>query len=277
MGNYIGTNPSGSAAIPNVGSGILVAESSSITIGGTLSAGQRNVVSGNLGSGINLYSSTGVSIYGNYIGVGANLSALGNGGAGVWLSTQSASNTIGSTGTRAGNRIANNLSGVNLASSAYSANSIRGNNIYANENLGIDLLDNGVTANDIGDGDTGPNDLMNYPVVQTATSDVDGTRITGYFSSQANLTVNIDFYRSAICDASGYGEGENLVGSVQVTTDGSGVIFFDESFTYEVPDGYAITATATDEDGNTSEFSACMEVQGRELAKIYLPFITRKP
>src|SRR5205814_180330 len=42
-------------------------------------------------------------------------------------------------------------------------NIIRGNSFFNNFNLGIDLNADGGTSNDSGDGDSGPNNLQNFP------------------------------------------------------------------------------------------------------------------
>jgi hypothetical protein len=91
--NFIGTDPSGSAALPN-GVGVEV-EGGSATIGGSTPAA-RNVISGNRREGVRISPDaadpanvrpTGANgIYGNYIGLdAAGSAALGNGGAGVLI------------------------------------------------------------------------------------------------------------------------------------------------------------------------------------------------
>jgi CSLREA domain-containing protein len=91
-GNYIGTNASGTAAIANDAIGI-VGAGNGLTIGGssgTNSAsgcrGACNLISGNLGGGISIFtvagSLSGVGIGGNFIGTNASgNTALGNGSA----------------------------------------------------------------------------------------------------------------------------------------------------------------------------------------------------
>lgn len=77
---------------------------------------------------------------------------------------------IGGTAAGAGNTIANNtLRGIEISSGT--GNSILGNSIYSNTNLGIDLTGDDVNANNSGDADTGANDLQNYPVITSATTD----------------------------------------------------------------------------------------------------------
>ena len=51
QGNYIGTDLSGTKAVPNVSDGVEIIDASNNTIGGTTAA-TRNVISGNGASGI---------------------------------------------------------------------------------------------------------------------------------------------------------------------------------------------------------------------------------
>jgi trimeric autotransporter adhesin len=71
--NFIGTNPAGTAALPNGegGNGAIVfgfcGTPSNCTIGGT-TPDARNLISGNIGSGIGLGNGSGNTVQGNLIG-----------------------------------------------------------------------------------------------------------------------------------------------------------------------------------------------------------------
>jgi hypothetical protein len=107
-GNAIGTNRSGTTALPN-SNGIQL-EANNATIGGT-DANQRNVISGNLGSGIFSGSNgagQGSDIQGNYIGTDATgSSAIGNDSGGISLAG-GRSVTIGGSAAGAGNVVSGN-------------------------------------------------------------------------------------------------------------------------------------------------------------------------
>jgi hypothetical protein len=133
---------------------------------------------------------------------------------------------------------------------------IRANSIFSNNGLGIDLGANGVTANDIIDSDVGPNNLQNFPVLTTVMSTSNTTTIQGSLNSLPNTTFDIDFYSSAAVDPSGYGEGAQFFGTTSVTTNGNGDATINVTFPVALATGRVITATATDPNGNTSEFSA---------------------
>ena len=82
QGNLIGTDLTGTQAVPN-GFGIATANASGTTIGGT-TAGAGNIISGNKGYGIDLSYSSGNLIQGNIIGSDATGTIdLGNGGEGI--------------------------------------------------------------------------------------------------------------------------------------------------------------------------------------------------
>ncbi len=110
--SFVGTNASGTAAVPNaVGVGILGGDSNNI--GGNM-AGTRNLISGNAGDGV--FLTNGVSnnaVYGNYIGVDVSGALdLGNGNSGVAFSNAS-NNSVGLPNPASRNVIAgNNNTGI---------------------------------------------------------------------------------------------------------------------------------------------------------------------
>ena len=114
------------------------------------------------------------------------------------------------------------------------------------------------TVNDDGDGDGGPNNTQNYPMLTSVASG--STVIEGSLNSTANTTFRLEFFSNGVCDRLGYGEGETYLGFTNVTTDGTGNVSFTVNFPDTVPAGSYITATATDPGNNTSEFSACQAV-----------------
>lgn len=131
QGNYIGASVSGSGDVGNTNNGIAVYNSSDNLIGGPSSA-ERNIISGNNGSGINLNTAgaTGNLIQGNYIGVNASGSAsLSNNADGITLN-DAAGNRIGGTISGAGNVISGNsqagifLNGVNCRNNVLEGNFI---------------------------------------------------------------------------------------------------------------------------------------------------------
>jgi uncharacterized repeat protein (TIGR01451 family) len=284
VGNYIGTDPTGTRAAGNF-KGIELTLAENNTIGGT-TAGARNVISGNDGEGISITgfqfltflqagpvseAANNNNIQGNYIGVDATGSnPLGNGlfsegpeTSGIRIS--SANGTI-----IRGNIIANSLgSGVLIQPQPTFTppppnavnNSIQSNSIYNNGGLGIDLGTTGVTPNDVGDADVGANNLQNFPVITSALSRPTGTTISGTLNSAANSSYTIELFSNAACDASGNGEGETFVTRLAVTTDAAGNATFSTVVTPPLAAGRGLTATATDLSGNTSEFSACVAVQ----------------
>lgn len=256
-GNLIGTNAGGTAAIPNLGVGVLINYSSTgNTVGGT-TANDRNVISANGGGGVAIGNdSNNNTLQGNFIGTNSVGAALGNNLQGVVI-IDSANNTIGGPVAGAGNQIAyNSQKGVDILGASAASNRVLVNSIFSNGALGIDLNDDYVTANDAGDLDTGPNNLQNFPVLTQALPNL----ITGTLNSAANKTFTIQFFSNPACDASGYGEGKTYRGQeINVTTDGSGNATFSH-IPPPIPLGEVVTATATDPDGNTSEFSPCLTV-----------------
>lgn len=158
------------------------------------------------GNGVRLDASA-CGVFGNRIGTDAPaMTNRGNGNAGVLINTTDSQ--IGGTTVGWGNTIAYNGTGVALSASAGTGNAVVANSIYSNTGLGIDLGGNGVTSNDAGDGDSGPNDLLNFPVIVTA--GVTGSQIVVEFDLDGPPGhYRVEFHRNpAGADPSGFGEGQ---------------------------------------------------------------------
>ena len=227
------------------------------------------------------------SIGGNHIGIDSQDANIGNSDAGIVLK-DTANATLGL------NRIVHNGLGVVLAgddSGSMSSlvlenliarnagvgvqvgagdegpltsnlnNEIVRNSIYANGSIGIDLGGDGMTFNDVDDVDIGDNNLQNYPEVFDVSvvgpRGVSVLEVTWQMDSSPVNTlypVEAHFY---LADESGDGEGRVYLGSDSVTSPGS-MQMSGLTLPTDISGGWLV-ATATDEDGNTSEFSPVVE------------------
>lgn len=260
QGNFIGTDVAGTNAIGNTGFGIGIWSGASGNLVGGTSAGAGNLISGNPGFsyGIAIGGANSNLVEGNFIGTDlSGTNALANGFADIGIYSGSTGNVIGGTGAGAGNTIAFAAeAGVVLYEADTTNNSIRGNSIFSNGYLGINFGNLGVIANDTGDADTGPNNYQNFPVITNAFGYAASTIVQGKFNSATNRSFFVDVYRNLAEDISGYGQGQFYLGSVSVTTDGSGNANFAYTNSGGNYSGQYISTTATDTSGNTSEFSA---------------------
>ena len=119
-------------------------------------------------------------------------------------------------------------------------NRLSGNTFGTNGSLAIDLAPAGPTPNDGGDGDSGVNTLLNYPVLSPASTTVaEGTAC-------ANCRVEI----YSAFSSGGRGVGTKLIG---VTTAAGNGAF--ATFVTRQSIGDNVAAIAIDPVGNTSEFS----------------------
>jgi parallel beta-helix repeat protein len=216
-GNYIGTNLSGTLAWGNGWEAIhMNGASHNLVI--------DNLLSGNGAHGIDLCCDASYNtISGNYIGTDAHGGTpLGNHGSGIAMHQGTSYNTIGPD-----NVIAYNTgSGVKIGTGQPLYNTITQNHIFDNEEMGIDLYDGG-------------NSELSAPFI--ALLDLNAGNVIG--NTCANCIV--EFFSD-----SGE-EGEIFEG--RTTAGSAGAFFFDKDQPFTGP---SLTATATDVDGNTSEFSA---------------------
>jgi CSLREA domain-containing protein len=260
QGNAIGVDANGASGIGNSEVGVRV-ETPGNLIGGT-AAGSRNIISDNGGVGVSMLGSgaDGNTVQGNLIGRNVNSPAnnLGN-FHGVFVS-DAADNMIGGTTAAAANTISGNRNqGVMVIGAAAARNSILRNSIFNNGTpggLGIELNNDGVTPNDPQDPDTGPNALQNFPVLTAANT----IGVEGRLNSRPRRDFTIQFYSNPAPNIpTGFGEGQTFIGEINVRTNLNGRVTF--TFPSALTSGEFVTATATIDSGNTSEFSAARLVE----------------
>jgi len=312
LGNYIGTDASGTISLPNEGIGVAINNAPDNLVGGT-APGSRNVITD---VSIGNPDATNNQVVGNYIG---GINAAGTGlllgldmrDSAVHIG-EASHNVIGPDNVISGctrpvliwpgashntvrdnfigtdatgqvllggigldgvnihgscNRIEGNIiagstrSGINIyrafESEVPTQNLITRNAIYGSGAVGIDLGDDRVTPNDPGDMDLGPNNLMNFPVLTSARATPGQLIVQGTIDTQNPRQVVLEFFANSTPGAMGYGEGEIFLGSDKPNAQGK--------FTATLPTvsaGMWISATATDSDGNTSEFALSIEAEG---------------
>ena len=137
----IGTNPAGTAPVPNSADGVLIESGAAAnTIGGT-AAGAGNVISGNDSSGVEIEASDNL-VVGNLIGTNAaGTGAMGNAYSGVYVGA--ASNTIGGTTAAARNVIsANGLAGISQGIDLAASNTLVEGNYIGTDVTGTVALGN---------------------------------------------------------------------------------------------------------------------------------------
>jgi RHS repeat-associated protein len=252
-------------------SGVFILDASDNTIGGeegtspdALCTGACNLISasGTHGVLIQGFSSTasGNRIQGNFIGTDVTgTSDFGNAGSGVSIEVAENSQIGGSPNL--GNLIAfSRGNGVQIL--AGSGNAIQNNSIFSISGLGIDLNADGVTENDSEnlDSDTGANNLQNFPELTMVGSSGGITSVQGSLVSTPNSSFALEFFATGGAGAAGNREGKRFLGFRTVATNGEGLAAFAFTIPAAVADGEWITATATDAENNTSEFSAALVV-----------------
>jgi hypothetical protein len=278
-GNFIGTDRTGARLLGNWFGIALNRGTQGDRIGANLAetdvAGERNVISGNklgIGPGGSIPSFTNTTIAGNFIGTDVTgTQAIANTLTGIAVAVGSHDVTIGGSDPALGNTIAfNGGPGVWIFDFRAHVDRVRveDNSLHDNVGLGIDLGGNypvpgpdGVTLNDSGDGDSGPNNLQNFPDIHDIHIDAAGNLIATYFvdSSTSNATypLTVDFYK-----ADALGQGQTYLASAAFTAADFAAGFKTVNLgaaasvgNTGVALGDRIVATATDGLGNTSEFS----------------------
>lgn len=260
-GCFIGTSAAGAGVGFNSGTGVIL--SGQAQVGGSAAA-DRNLIS-NLSTGIAIFAGgSGSTIEGNVFGTNAAGTVnLGNSKA-IRSGNATVSNVrIGGTTVGSGNVIANStINAIDLAepttSSAGSGNSILGNSIRNSTVLGIDLGSDGPDESDTGDADTGINGRENAPALSFARINGNAIQIFGKLDGNfTNGIKRVEYFASSSAHPSGYGEGEIFLGAVGINPTGVQVANIRGTVipTTMPPLPFFVTATSTNFDGSTSEFS----------------------
>jgi hypothetical protein len=226
VGNYIGTDLSGNRSprwAENGDYGVHVED------GSTDTEVRGNIIAGNAKSGISIdgRGTRRTVVTGNRIGVGRNGSPAGNrvSGIRIWYHAR--------VGLIEGNLIAHNPVGIVIADVSSRRFTLSRNRIYRNAGPGIDLV-------------PGSNQRIRYPAIKSATP----RRIRG----TACPACVVELF-AADASAGARGEGRRFVGWGTADADGRFAIT-----PTRVTVGQVITATATDPNGNSSEFGRNVRV-----------------
>ncbi len=238
--SLMGTDVTGAYAIGNAYGVVIGGNTSHVSIGSSASK-LPTVISGNNASGVLILNGKDNTITGTEIGTDlSGQYAIGNGAAGVYI-VNSSNNTIGGTKPNMGNIIANNNSQGVLVQQG-TGNGILQNSIYGNGDVGILLI-------------SGANNNQAAPVLTAVRTTLQTVQISGTLTSTPSKTFTLEFFASDNNDSSG----RIYLGTMAVKTNKQGVA----TFTFFGPTSPIVgttyyTATATDPNNNTSEFSAAI-------------------
>ncbi len=272
-GNRIGIFPTdqGNIKLANGQNGMKFVNSSNNKVGDGVLSLYRNFIGGSGVSGIVLSGAASQNdlVKGNYIGTDLANANLGNTLYGVHITDQGQHNVIGGPEVEAGNHIAfnglvgNAGDGVFIDPTALCCNLVDPNSIFGNAGLGIDLGQPGTTPNDLHDADEGPNRLQNFPTIvsrQIVNNELILTFSVDSAPQYSNYGPNglyVEFFKAA-----NGSQGETFIGSTYYTQadydagqPGTKTIDLGSLATLGIAANDPVSATASDADGNTSEFS----------------------
>ncbi len=250
--NIIGLNSSGNVAIPN-GYGISVNGNNNRIGSSQLDSG--NFIGGNSRYGISVGGSFN-KIQNNRVGINGNGNSIPNGEVGIRITGQE--NLVGGLNGEDGNIIANNPSGIAILTNNAIRNKISWNKMF-NNTFGIDLNSDRQTRNDRGDSDSGPNNLQNHPEISESSYDGNLMEIKFILDSEPDYSsypIELEFYLS-----DGNSQGQTYIGSfivdefISLKGKNKRTALVNIIPGIELINGDLIVATATDSEGNTSEFS----------------------
>ncbi len=248
-------------------------------------ANQGNVIGFNTSGGMAFNEAEASWIQANWIGILPDGGPAGNNGPGINVTVLSDSGSGGTkrigytadatipdepvgTTEALGNIIAYNADGVLISSNQSNFNldnnPVRGNRFFANSGQAINLGPDGDTV-DPGGAAEGPNRLQNFPVFETTetffngnSGEIEFNYTVNTTSANASYPLRIDFYLA---------DGSSSQGRIFLHTDEYTGAFAAQprSGSFMLPAGVDpqdayLVATATDDAGNTSQFSAAVSL-----------------
>ena len=303
-GNYIGTDASGAAPLPNSRVGVSISGGAQFNTVGGDAPGERNVIAASGGWGVGIANTGTMSntVSGNYIGTDASgTAALANAQNGVYIHMGAENNTVGPrnvisgngtygvlidayTDPTAGNTVfgnyigtdatglqplGNGLNGIVMTSGTKDNTIGPGNVIAYNTHDGVQVEGGGTLGNVITRNCIAHN-ILGIDLFPGANGGIQPPVITGITFGSIQITgtacplCTVELFTNSDAD----GEGETYAGST--TADGNG------DFTLTPPGHLGkpfLTATATDPISGTSEFSW---VYDSGITSIYLPAVLRE-
>ncbi|WP_117880023.1 T9SS type A sorting domain-containing protein [Aureibaculum luteum] len=245
--NKVGTLPDGNSLLTNIGVGLTMNNSNNNSIGGTTVA-EGNIIGNHNLNGILLISNSNNNTFSNNnIGVGSDGSTnIGNSINGIVITGNNTKNKVSN------NTITNNQNGVIISttSGVPTQVTISKNSIYNNSVLGIDL--EGTASNDVNDADTGANILQNSPEI-SAINYLGNVSVEVTYNVPSAVTnsaypITVEFF------GADNGQGKKYISTDIYTLPGAKTVTLSLPNGFEQNDYNNIVGTATDENGNTSEF-----------------------
>jgi CSLREA domain-containing protein len=250
QGNYLGTKADGTMSI-NSASNTLIIYGANNLVGGTDSS-EANLIGGFWSEGLYINGGSGNLVQGNYIGENTLGDAISdpNNGLLTAVTLEDSLDTI-----LEDNTILNADRGVYI--SGLSTGNKLSRNIIRSVSGGLGIVLSGSGANDDDDVDAGVNEFQNYPQLTDITINPGDVDIEGVLNSAPNTQYDIEFfYDTTVINSEEFGQGEFYIGSTTVTTDAQGEVDYSLNFPVVVPVGAHFSATATDPNGNTSQFGS---------------------
>jgi trimeric autotransporter adhesin len=235
-GNYIGTDPTAKEVSSNSYDKILIIRAQNSRIGGTDPSDANTIASA--GNCIRISNSMDTKIIGNFIGTDASGTKELGCQMGVDIHAGAQNNTLGPDNVIAFNR----AYGVQVWEAGTLSNTITSNRIYSNTLGGIALL-------------AGGNGELAGPVISKAT----GSEVVGTACTNCRIEIFSDEEE----------EGHIYEGFVMANSSGEFAFSKLSGLT-----GPYVTATATDDSGNTSEFSKSQKIA---QVRIYIPLLYKNP